>query len=188
MVNGNAQARHDRGLYIPDHLFHELAAELVFQDSFFRSLEYDQLPGGPIHADLFRDNVLMVAGPSGDSIGGLIDFYFAGCSIWLFDLAVTANDWCIDLASGAMVDDRAQAFVAAYGQVRPLTSNERRLMPSMLRAAAFRFWLSRLWDVHLPRDATLHETGREYVRLEIESPRIWRFVLHRPEPLEGRSS
>ena len=54
-----------------------------------------------------------------------------------------------------MADDRAQAFVAAYATVRPLTSNERRLMPGLLRAAALRFWLSRLWDLHLPRDASL---------------------------------
>jgi homoserine kinase type II len=36
-----------------------------------------------------------------------------------------------------------------------LTGGELRLMPAMRRAAAFRFWLSRLWDQHLPRDAAL---------------------------------
>ena len=60
-----------------------------------------------------------------------------------------------DLASGRLATDRAEALVAAYSAVRPLTSAERRLMPALLRAAALRFWISRLWDAHLPRDAKL---------------------------------
>ncbi|HEY8709911.1 MAG TPA: homoserine kinase, partial [Burkholderiaceae bacterium] len=43
----------------------------------------------------------------------------------------------------------------AYDRERPLASGERRLLPALMRAAALRFWLSRLWDLHLPRDASL---------------------------------
>ena len=68
--------------HIPDHVFHRLADELIYQDTFFRSARFERLPAGPIHADLFRDNVLMVKNGAGDAIGGLIDFYFAGCSLW----------------------------------------------------------------------------------------------------------
>jgi homoserine kinase type II len=131
-------------------------AELAFQQQLATSPAYTSLPRGPIHADLFRDNVMFDRGTVGhERLSGFFDFYFAGVDAFLFDIAVCLNDWCIDLESGAMADDRAQAFVRAYATVRPLTSSECRLMPALLRAAALRFWLSRLWDLHLPRDATL---------------------------------
>ncbi|MEO6362946.1 MAG: homoserine kinase, partial [Caldimonas sp.] len=85
----------------------------------------------------------------------VFDFYFAGVDCLLFDIAVALNDWCIDLASGRLDEDRAVAFVDAYRGVRPLEAVELRLLPALMRAAAFRFWLSRLWDVHLPRSAML---------------------------------
>ena len=140
---------------------HELLiGELAYQRQLAASPAFASLPRGPIHADLFRDNVMFEPGGERGGLGherlcGFFDFYFAGVDAFLFDIAVCLNDWCIDLASGTMADDRAQAFVAAYAEVRPLTSNERRLMPALLRAAAFRFWLSRLWDLHLPRDAAM---------------------------------
>jgi homoserine kinase type II len=132
-----------------------LRDELAFQQQLAASAAGHALPRGPIHADLFRDNVMFddTAGP--DRLCGFFDFYFAGTEAWLFDLAVCLNDWCTDLDSGRLVDERAGAFVTAYERVRPLQGAERRLLPGLLRAAAFRFWLSRLWDWHLPRDAAL---------------------------------
>jgi homoserine kinase type II len=131
-------------------------SELAYQVQLAASPAHAGLPRGAIHADLFRDNVMFEPGERGhERLSGFFDFYFAGVDALLFDLAVCLNDWCIDMASGAMMEDRAQAFVAAYTAVRPLTSNERRLMPALLRGAALRFWLSRLWDLYLPRDASL---------------------------------
>ena len=89
------------------------------------------------------------------ALTGLVDFYFAATDTFLFDIAVCLNDWCIDLESGRLDETRAAVLVAAYSTVRPLTSNERRLLPALMRGAALRFWLSRLWDLHLPRFATL---------------------------------
>ena len=111
------------------------------------------LPVGPSHCDYFRDNVLF-AGPSDSpTMGGVIDFYFAGCDHWLFDLAVAVNDWCIDQSSGAFRPDHLQTWLSAYQSVRPITRQERELWPLMLRAAALRFWISRLFDYHRPRPA-----------------------------------
>jgi homoserine kinase type II len=91
----------------------------------------------------------------GDELTGFFDFYFAGCDTFLFDISVCMNDWCIDLATGQHDAARAAAFVSAYEAVRPLTAQERRLLPAMARAGALRFWISRLWDFYLPREASL---------------------------------
>jgi homoserine kinase type II len=132
-----------------------LVDELAFQHSLAESAAGRALPKGPIHADLFRDNVMFddTAGP--DTLCGFFDFYFAGTDWLLFDVAVCLNDWCCDLASGALIEDRATAFVAAYRAEREFTHGEIRALPALLRAAALRFWISRLWDWHLPRSAAL---------------------------------
>lgn len=132
-----------------------LASELAYQQALGASAAYAELPRGPIHADLFRDNVMFEGPPGHERLTGFFDFYFAGVDTWLFDIAVCLNDWCIDLSSGRGDTDRASALTRAYEQVRPLTHVERRLLPALLRAGAFRFWLSRLWDLHLPRDASM---------------------------------
>ncbi len=150
---------------IQEHTFHQLAEEVILQDTFFRSPLFEKLPTGPIHGDLFRDNVLW----DGDSIGGVIDFYFAGCSLWLYDLAVAVNDWCVDLASARFDPTRARALLDAYHALRPLTDAEHEAWRTVLRAAALRFWLSRLYDIHLPRDAhtlTPHDPARFEVTLQ----------------------
>ena len=132
-----------------------LQGELAYQNHVAASAAYVALPRGPVHADLFRDNVMFDTGPQGPELTGIFDFYFAGVDTWLFDLAVCLNDWCIDLATGAHDAPRARALLDAYAAQRPLTAAERRLLPAMLRAGALRFWISRLWDFHLPREASM---------------------------------
>lgn len=128
-----------------------LRAEMQFQENFAASDVYAQLPNGPVHADLFRDNAMFID----TRLTGFFDFYFAGCDTWLFDLAVAVNDWCIDLPTGALDLPRVQAMLEAYHAVRPFTAAERQAWRPCLRAAALRFWLSRLYDFYLPRAAEM---------------------------------
>jgi homoserine kinase type II len=160
-----------------------IEAELAFQQQLGASAAYAALPRGAIHADLFRDNVMFEDTPQGARLSGVFDFYFAGVDSFLFDIAVSLNDWCIDLASGRLVEARAAALIQAYDGVRPLEGVERRLLPALMRAAALRFWISRLWDLHLPREASLlkpHDPTHfeRVLRARVDSP--WHFQLGSP--------
>ncbi len=136
-----------------------LDEELRFQ-SLYR---FPDVPRGPIHADLFRDNALFENG----RISGVIDFYFAGVDCWLLDCAVCANDWClVDAEADRRLEQgKTLALLRGYHAVRALTALERGAWPVLLRAAALRFWLSRLYDYHLPRAGVLvHAHDPEHFR------------------------
>jgi homoserine kinase type II len=133
-----------------------LRDELAQQQAFAATAAYAALPWSVVHADLFRDNVLFETLPDGSPrLGGVIDFYFAGVDTWMFDLAVAANDWCIDDATGAFDDARLAALLATYRRGRAPQDAECAAWSMMLRAGALRFWLSRLHDLYLPRPAEM---------------------------------
>jgi homoserine kinase type II len=132
-----------------------IQSELAFQNHIAQSSAFAALPRGPVHADLFRDNVMFEGQGDALQLTGFFDFYFAGIDSWLFDLAVCLNDWCIDLDTGILHADKTAALLEAYQSVRPLIKAERHLLNPMLRAGALRFWTSRLWDFHLPREASM---------------------------------
>ena len=128
---------------------HRLDDEINFQFSH----RHDALPRGVIHADLFRDNALF----EGERLTGIIDLYYACTDALLYDVAVTVNDWCVT-ASRELDPERTNALLEAYAAVRPFTQAEHASWPAMLRAAALRFWLSRLVDLHFPREGELTHT------------------------------
>jgi homoserine kinase type II len=127
-----------------------IAAELRFLTGFGRGA----MPKGAIHGDLFCDNVLF----TDSQVSGIIDFGFAATDFLAYDLAIAVNDWCSvknGPREGELVPELAAAMATAYDAVRPLTADERAQWGALLRAAALRFWLSRLYDLHLPRPGEL---------------------------------
>jgi homoserine kinase type II len=166
-------AMNDLNSYLPAEVQELLSSEVSHQKAVAESHAYNMLPKGAVHADLFRDNALM----QGDALGGVIDFYFAGVDTFLFDLAVTANDWCIELSSGKHGENNNQgelkpellaALLAGYQEIRTLNQHECELWQDMLRAAGLRFWTSRLYDFYMPRKAEV---------LNVKDPKHFERVL-----------
>lgn len=129
------------------------------------------LPQGVIHGDLFRDNVLWDS--RGD--GGVIDFYFACDDALVYDLAITANDWCTT-AEPTLDRAKARSLLAGYEELRPLTDLEREMWPVMLRRAALRTWLGRIGYNHFPQDSHMtipkdHEFSRRLLEHHIAHAR-----------------
>ncbi len=143
-------------------------SSLLDEELQFQALtRFPDLPRGPVHADLFRDNVLFEDG----ALSGVIDFYFAGVDCLLYDCAVCVNDWClVDPAQDRRLDEaKTRALLEAYAAERSFTALERSAWPVLLRAAALRFWLSRLRDLHLPRPGALvHAHDPEHFRAMLE--------------------
>lgn len=157
-------AMHDLDAHLPASVRDLLHSEVNHQKAVTERHAYKMLPHGAVHADLFRDNALM----QGDELGGVIDFYFAGVDTFLFDLAVTANDWCIQLSTGELNPELLGALLDGYQSERPLSAHECDLWQDMLRAAGLRFWASRLYDFYMPREAEV---------LNVKDPKHFERVL-----------
>jgi len=131
-------ATRERAGELAPGLAEEIAGELAMLQSHWPR----DLPGGAIHADLFPDNVFF----QGDRLSGLIDFYFACTDAWAYDLAICLTAWCFPTPE--RYDRRlAAALVDGYTAVRPLGAAEHDALPMLLRGAALRFLLTRLYDL-----------------------------------------
>ena len=118
-----------------------LVAEIDAEFAAFERGWPTDLPTGVIHADLFPDNVFFL----GNSLSGLIDFYFACNDLFAYDLATCLNAWCFE-KDHSFNQTKARALLSGYQSVRPLEEAERLALPLLARGSALRFMLTRLYD------------------------------------------
>lgn len=145
-----------------------IAYELAYLDRAWPK----SLPAGVIHADLFPDNVFFI----GETLSGLIDFYFACNDAWAYDLAICLNAWCFEPDCAFNVT-KGRALLSAYQSLRPLTAAEFQAFPVLTRGASLRFLLTRAYDwLHTDRNALVkpHDPNAYVRRLrfhqEVKSP------------------
>ncbi|WP_180001418.1 MULTISPECIES: homoserine kinase [unclassified Acinetobacter] len=119
---------------------------------------YPDRPRGFIHSDLFRDNTLF----EGDQLNGILDFYELNKDEFLFDIAITLNDFCTNYPDVTLNEEKAIAFLNAYECVRPLTADEKSCLELYLAMAAGRFWMMRLQVAQ--RNAALGRTGEDILQ------------------------
>lgn len=109
-----------------------------------------KLPRSVIHADLFPDNVLML----GESVTGLIDFYFACSDVRGYDLAIAHSAWAFSPDGRVFDSDVSSALLGGYQSVFPLDVPTRDAFATLLRGASLRFLLTRSYDwINTPADA-----------------------------------
>ena len=118
-----------------------LAAGITTELDYLRPRWPKGLPAGVIHADLFPDNVFF----QGETLSGIIDFYFACTDFFAYELAIVLNAWCFE-PDGQFNSTKARSFLSAYHAVSPVTGDERAVLPVLCRGAALRFLLTRLCD------------------------------------------
>lgn len=126
-------------------------AELLKNEIDYLDRQLDeQLPSGIIHADLFKDNVLL----DGEQVAGFIDFYYACNGNFMYDLAIAVNDWA-RTAENTLDPSLEKAFIDGYTSIRPWSDAEKAYYPTAQRAGCIRFWVSRLLDFHFPQEGEI---------------------------------
>ncbi len=144
--------------YSYEEYFNVLDKELIF----LKNNWPNNLPTAIIHADLFIDNVLFI----NNKISGIIDFYFSCKDFIAYELALTANDWCFN-KNGTFNLDNFKSLMMGFNNSSSLNSEEKASMNVLLRGAAVRILVTRLYDkIFHPDDALVElKNPEEYLKI-----------------------
>ncbi|RTZ67088.1 MAG: homoserine kinase [Aquificaceae bacterium] len=116
-----------------------LQQELDFQ----KTINWQALPSGITHSDLFCDNAIFDVVDKKLVLSGIIDLYFSCNDAFIYDLAVVASDWCSNDV-GSLDKARLLALLMSYNKVRKIEESEKQAWLAMLRVCYLRFWILRM--------------------------------------------
>ncbi len=156
------QRTHDRDEDLSSHLVCKLLPMLSIEERGLltqertaqKSIPWDILPSGIIHADLFCDNSIFDRVNNQPVLSGIIDLYLACNDALIYDVAIVVNDWCCH-PDGSLDDARWLPLLRAYHAVRPIIEEEKQVWIAMLNLSNLRFWISRLDILFFPPEGDM---------------------------------
>jgi len=121
-----------------------------------------KLPNGIIHGDLFIDNIFFKK----NKISGVIDFYFAANDYFMYEIAICINALCFDkkYPQFKLNKKKVKNLIKGYESIRKISLKEKKSLNILCRAAAMRYFLTRLYDyTNTPKTALIKiKDPREY--------------------------
>jgi len=127
-----------------------------------KDIDYNHLPFGVIHNDIFPDNVFI----DNNNIVGILDFNEAQTGPFIFDLAIVINYWIkiynLDKAKETLFID---TFLLEYEKQRILTKEEKLLLPVAIINMALVFILLRIYKFHIEKKDNIFIENKCYSEL-----------------------
>jgi len=121
-----------------------------------------KLPNGIIHGDLFIDNIFFKK----NKISGIIDFYFAANDYFMYEIAICINALCFDKKKSQfkLNKKKVKNLIRGYESNKKISEIEKKSLNILCRAAAMRYFLTRLYDyTNTPKTALIKiKDPREY--------------------------
>ena len=121
-----------------------------------------KLPNGIIHGDLFIDNIFFKK----NKISGIIDFYFAANDYFMYEIAICINALCFDKKNSQfkLNKKKVKNLIRGYEGIKKISGIEKKSLNILCRAAAIRYFLTRLYDyTNTPKTALIKiKDPREY--------------------------
>lgn len=114
----------------------------LYEEIKSKNTDFDSLPKGIIHSDIFPDNIII----KNNHINGIIDFNEAYYAPYIYDIAIIINFWVkVQKFDFQKEYDMVRDFLNTYSRYRKITKNEINLLDLACKKMALTFLTLRLY-------------------------------------------